>query len=82
LPEADRLVNLVANPIDPAYITPKLLWLKQHQPQIFDTAYRFLDATGFITAKLTGEFVCDHTPAYGYHFFDIMRARWDVDGRM
>lgn len=79
LAEADRLVNLVGNPIDPAYITPKLLWLKHHHPRIFDSAHRFLNATGFITAKLTGEFVCDHTQAYGYHFFDIRRARWDAD---
>ena len=27
-PDAERLVALAANPIDPAYITPKLLWLK------------------------------------------------------
>ena len=79
LAEADRLVNLVGNPIDPAYITPKLLWLKKHHAQVFRAAHRFLDATGFITAKLTGEFVCDTTQAYGYHFFDIARARWDAD---
>ncbi len=77
LPEADQLVQLASNPLDAAYITPKLLWLKHHYPQIFDAAYRFLDATGFITARLTGEFVCDYTQAYGYHFFDITRTRWD-----
>src|SRR5262245_49825380 len=32
LPEADQLMTLSANPIDSAYITPKLLWLKQHRP--------------------------------------------------
>jgi xylulokinase len=74
--EADRLVDLVANPIDPAYITPKLLWLKQHQPRIFDDAFKFLTCSGFIVAKLTGEFTCDYTQAYGYHFFDIRRAQW------
>jgi xylulokinase len=77
LPQADRLVNLNANPIDEAYITPKLLWLKQNRPDIFDAAHQFLDATGFITAKFTGELVCDFTQAYGYHFFDIRNERWD-----
>ena len=79
LPEAERLVNLVANPIDEAYITPKLVWLKQNRPKIFATAHQFLDATGFITARFTNEFVCDYTQAYGYHFFDIRNERWDVD---
>ncbi len=74
--EADRLVDLVANPMDAAYITPKLLWLKHHQPRLFDDAFKFLTCSGFIVAKLTGEFTCDYTQAYGYHFFDIRRAEW------
>lgn len=77
IPEADRLVYLAANPLDAAYITPKLLWLKQHQPQIFDRSTQFLSATGFIVACLTGEFTCDMTQAYGNHFFDITQERWD-----
>ena len=28
-------------------------------------------------ARLTGEFTCDYTQAYGYHFFDLRRERWD-----
>ncbi len=79
LPEADRLVNLVANPIDEAYITPKLVWLKQNQPEIFDAARYFLAATGFIVARFTGEFTCDFTQAYGYHFFDIRNECWDAE---
>ncbi len=78
LPDANRLIELDANPIDPAYITPKLLWLKQHQPKIFDNTYRFLTASGFIAARLTGEFTCDYTQAYGYHFFDMTHERWDA----
>lgn len=77
LPNASELVKLVANPIDPAYITPKLLWLQRHQPEIFASAYQFLTASGFIVAQLTGAFTCDYTQAYGYHFFDIARQRWD-----
>ncbi len=77
LPEAEQLVNLVANPLDAAYITPKLLWLKNQRPEIFDAASKFLTCSGFITARLTGEMTCDYTQAYGYHFFDIAREQWD-----
>lgn len=76
-PDARELVNLVANPLDSAYITPKLLWLKRHQPDIFESAHQFLTASGFLVARLTGAFTCDYTQAYGYHFFDIARERWD-----
>ncbi|MBK8027131.1 MAG: hypothetical protein IPK19_38520 [Chloroflexi bacterium] len=76
-PEADALVRLTANPLDAAYITPKLLWLKNHQPDLFADAHVFLTCSGFLTARLTGEFTCDLTQAYGYHCFDIANARWD-----
>jgi xylulokinase len=79
LPEAENLVSLNANPLDAAYITPKLIWLKKNYPDIFHSAYRFLEATGFIVSRFTDEFVCDYTQAYGYHFFDIRNETWDPD---
>jgi len=77
LPQAESLVNLNANPLDAAYITPKLVWLRKNHPDIFGSAYKFLDATGFIVSRLTGKFICDYTQAYGYHFFDIRNEKWD-----
>lgn len=78
LPQAGELVSLNANPLDAAYITPKLVWLKQNHPDVFNSAHKFLEATGFIISRFTGNFVCDYTQAYGYHFFDIGREKWDA----
>ncbi|HEX7949968.1 MAG TPA: FGGY family carbohydrate kinase [Candidatus Limnocylindrales bacterium] len=78
-PWAERLVDLVANPIDAAYITPKLAWLRAHRPEVFDAARWFLTASGFLTARLTGEATCDLTQAYGFHCFDIRGERWDAE---
>ncbi|MEW6405759.1 MAG: FGGY family carbohydrate kinase, partial [Chloroflexota bacterium] len=77
LPGSERLVNLNANPLDAAYITPKLIWLKRNCPDIFNSSHKFLEATGFIVSRFTGKFICDHTQAYGYHFFDIRNEIWD-----
>ena len=79
LPDVQDFVNLSANRIDAAYLTPKLIWLKKNRPKIFATAHKFLEATGFIVAKFTNEFICDYTQAYGYHFFDIKNEKWDQD---
>lgn len=78
LPDAATLVDLAANPIDAAYITPKLLWLRNYRPAIYEQTHHFLTASGYIVAALTGEFACDYTQAYGYHFFDMRRERWDA----
>ena len=79
LPDAQDFVNLSANRIDAAYLTPKLIWLKKNRPKIFASAHKFLEATGFIVAKFTNEFICDYTQAYGYHFFDMKNEKWDQD---
>ena len=76
-PDAARFIDLVANPLDAAYITPKLAWLRAHEPAIFDATRWFLTASGFLVARLTGEATCDLTQAYGFHCFDIRRERWD-----
>lgn len=76
-PDAARLIDLAANPIDAAYITPKLAWLRTHRPAAFEGARWFLTASGYLVARLTGEATCDPTQAYGFHAFDMRRGRWD-----
>jgi len=76
-PDAAGLVELAANPIDAAYITPKVLWLSRHRPEVFDATRWFLTASAFLTARLTGEATCDLTQAYGFHCFDMHHDRWD-----
>ncbi len=76
-PDADALVDLVANPLDAAYLTPKIAWLAGHRPDAFDATRWFLTASGWLVAQLTGEVTCDFTQAYGLHCFDIRRERWD-----
>lgn len=78
LPDAKSLINLVANPIDESYITPKIIWFRKHFPEIFKATHKILGSTGFIVAKLTGEFTCDYTQANGYHFYDIRNKKWDT----
>ena len=77
LPAAPQLVRLAANPLDPAYITPKLVWLHKHHPDIFEGAHKFLTSTGFVAARLTGEWTCDWTQAYAFHCFDMAHACWN-----
>jgi xylulokinase len=77
LPESQHLLELVANPLDESYVTPKLVWLRNNHPEIFEATYQFLGSSGYIVARLTGEFTCDFTQAYAYHFFDMKNERWD-----
>ncbi|MDY3691690.1 MAG: FGGY-family carbohydrate kinase [Dysosmobacter sp.] len=55
---AERLKN-AGGPCGVEHFGPKILWIKENEPEIFDKAKHFTIASGFITARLTGEFYVD-----------------------
>ncbi|HHV62152.1 MAG TPA: FGGY-family carbohydrate kinase [Firmicutes bacterium] len=73
----DRLIALNGNPVDPAYIVPKMLWLKENEPEVYNRAHKFLQSNAFIVFKLTGIYSQDYSQGYGFHFFNISKGAWD-----
>lgn len=80
----DALVALSGNPVDAAYIVPKMLWLKENEPQVYERTYKFLQSNAYIVLKLTGIYSQDCSQCYGFHFFNISRGAWDeeIAGKM
>ena len=62
--------KLLNRPFNSSDCIPKILWLKNNRPEIYNKTSKFLTASSFITAKLTGEYVIDQflincfAPAY------------------
>jgi len=50
---------------------PKLLWIKQNEPDVLRKTYKFLTANGFINYKLTDQFTVDVTQALGVGEFEM-----------
>lgn len=40
-------------------VMPKILWIKNHEPEVYAKTHKFLTGSSFITAKLTGNYVVD-----------------------
>lgn len=54
-----------------SYALAKILWLRRHEPQLFETAHRFIHAADFIVGRLTGE--------YGVtNFSDALKTGYDL----
>lgn len=70
----ERMDELMGRPFNSSDCMPKILWLKNHEREVYDKAARFLTASSFLTAKLTGEYVVDSfmassfSPAYDKNF--------------
>lgn len=59
-----------------SYSGPKMLWVRDNQPDLFRQTYKFLQAKDFIVARLTGVFVTDHSDASGTNLYDLQAADW------
>lgn len=59
-------------------IASKILWIKNNEPDVFAATYKFLNAGGYITHCLTGEFCIDHGSAsLGGVPYRIDGSGWD-----
>jgi len=72
----ERLSRLVLNPALTSFSAPKLLWIRDHEPEIYRRAAHFLLPKDYIRLKLTGEFATDVSDASGTLLFDVARRRW------
>ncbi|UUV20105.1 FGGY-family carbohydrate kinase (plasmid) [Fusobacteria bacterium ZRK30] len=75
----ERLINISGNPIDASYITPKILWMKKHEPELYAKTYKFLNSNSYIAYKLTDEISQDYSQGYGFHFFNINTGEYDQE---
>ncbi len=46
-------------PLCSSDVMPKILWIKNNEPEIYEKTHKFLTGSSFITARLTGEYVVD-----------------------
>ncbi len=76
IPE-EELFALCGNPLQPSYTLPKILWYKQHLPDVYQKASVILQSNSFIVYRLTGALSHDLSQGYGCHFFDMRHGQWD-----
>lgn len=63
-------------PLHPMSPLTKIVWLRQHQPDMFKQAATFLGIKEFIVLKLFGRKLCDYSIASATGLFDIFNLCW------
>jgi xylulokinase len=75
----DRLIELTCNPALPNFTLTKLLWVRDHEPEIFVRIAHVLCPKDYVRYRLTGEFAMDMQEASGTLLLDVTNRRWSTE---
>ena len=73
---APRLHAIAGNLAMPGFTAPKLLWVRKHEPELFDRVRSVLLPKDYLRLLLTGEKVSDPSDAAGTLWLDVARRDW------
>ncbi len=66
---------LAGAPLSGKDVMPKILWLKQNEPQVYNRTAKFLDVSGYLLYRSTGQMVADWTAA-SVVGLDLKKKQW------
>lgn len=75
----ERLFEITANPALTGFTASKVMWVKNHQPDIFKQIDKILLPKDYIRYKLTGVFATEVSDASGTQFLDVPNRRWSEE---
>lgn len=72
----EKVVKAIANPMLTGFTLPKLLWVRDNEPENFAAARHILLPKDYIRYELTGALATDVSDASGSGLFDVANRRW------
>jgi xylulokinase len=73
---ADNLVAWVSNPALEGFTAPKLVWVRDHEPDIYARIRRVVLPKDYIRYRMTGVYAMEVSDAAGTLLFDVRNRRW------
>ncbi len=71
-----KVLDCIANPVLTGFTLPKLLWVRDNEPALFDRVAKVLLPKDYVRFRLTGEYASDVSDASGTALFDVVNRRW------
>jgi xylulokinase len=71
-----RLVQITGNDALTGFTAPKILWVKNHEPEIFARVRQILLPKDYVRFKLTGAYATDKAGGAGTLLFDLRERNW------
>ena len=75
----ERLIQLTSNRALAGFTAPKILWLRQNEPDIYTQVCKILLPKDFLRYRLTGILATEVSDASGTLLFNVRERRWSED---
>ena len=67
--------------LDSSHVAPKILWLRDEEPEAYRDASAFLLPGSYLVHRLTGEMVVDYSNASSTMLYDVQSKDWAAVSR-
>lgn len=71
-----RLIATTGNDALTGFTAPKLLWVRNHEPELLDRIAHVLLPKDYVRLRLTGDYAMDKADGSGTLWFDLERRDW------
>lgn len=75
----EKLIQLTGNDALTGFTAPKILWVRDEEPDLFSKVAHVLLPKDYVRYKLTGEFAVDKAGGAGTILFDIKTRTWSQE---
>ncbi|HEY8748664.1 MAG TPA: xylulokinase, partial [Tepidisphaeraceae bacterium] len=72
----EALIELVANPALTGFTAPKILWVRQHEPRVYEKTRHILLPKDYIRYCMTGEYATEVSDASGTLLLNVVNRTW------
>lgn len=70
---------MTANPALTGFTASKILWVRRHEPEIYEQCAHILLPKDYIRLMLTGEYATEVSDASGMQLLDVPNRCWSAE---
>src|SRR3989304_5485173 len=75
----EKFIQITGNLALPGFTAPKILWVKENEPDVYAKARHVLLPKDYIRYRLTGEYAMDKADGAGTVLFDLKSRDWSSE---
>jgi xylulokinase len=74
-----KLIEITGNDALTGFTAPKILWVQNHEPEIWQRSRHILLPKDYVRYRLTGEYAMDKADGSGTILFDLKKRDWSEE---